>query len=86
VTPNSVRFSRDISDQSKVEVGLVMELVTGGDLFDYILSVGYLSKHSTLWWSFANYILAEDRAGPLTAELCDAMAVCHLSEEIKVAD
>jgi hypothetical protein len=63
-----------------------MELVTGGDLFDYILSAGYLSKHSTLWWSFAHYILAEDRAGPLTAELCDAMAVCHHSEEIKVTD
>jgi serine/threonine protein kinase len=86
VTPNSVRLSRDISDPSKFEVGLVMELVTGGDLFDYILSAGYLSEHFTLWWSFANYILAEDRAGPLTAELCDAMAVCHRPEEIKVPD
>jgi len=54
-----------------------MELVTGGDLFDYILAASYLSKYLTLWSSFANYILAEDRAGPLTAELCDAMAVCH---------
>lgn len=47
---------------SDVELCLVMELVTGGDLFDYILSAGYLP---------------EDRAGPLTAELCDAMAYIH---------
>jgi serine/threonine protein kinase len=83
---NSVRFSQDISDQSKLEAGLVMELVTGGDLFDYILSVGYLSRCITFWWNCSNCILAEDRAGPLTAELCDAMAVCHRSCEIKVAD
>lgn len=56
-----------------------MELVTGGDLFDYILSTGYLSKWPLFPGVLTYRLLAEDRAGPLTAELCDAMAVCvHL--------
>ena len=53
-----------------------MELVNGGDLFDYILTAGYLSKWPPSYRIFTHIMLAEDRAGPLTAALSDAMAVC----------
>ncbi|KAG8799298.1 hypothetical protein FRC17_007170, partial [Serendipita sp. 399] len=47
---------------SDVELCLVMELVSGGDLFEYIVNAGHLS---------------EATSGRLTSQLCDAMAYIH---------
>jgi hypothetical protein len=60
--------------------GLVMELVSGGDLFDYITKNGYLCTCADSLMDKTKVNTAEDLSGRLTAQLCDAMAVSHFFE------
>jgi len=83
VTSNFVSYFEDLSTQPYLGLGLVMELVTGGDLFDYILNAGYLSKHFKSNECWLMQYPAEDIAGPLTADLCDAMAVRILCQGVE---
>lgn len=55
-----------------------MELVNGGDLFDYIVSKGKLStfKLCCVFEKVDTITLGEDLTADFTAQLCDAMAVC----------
>lgn len=60
--PNIVALEDVIG--SEAELCIVMELISGGDLFEYIVTSPM--KH-----------LTEDQTGHLTAEICDAMAYIH---------
>jgi hypothetical protein len=55
-----------------------MELVNGGDLFDYIIRCRRLSMYIEVghigYW-LTNNTAGEEHTADLTAQLCDAMAV-----------